>query len=148
MLTGRYDADTLSGGDGNDRFVYEDIADSKPGAGNHDTIMDMAGIGSAGGDRIDLHQIDADATKGGNQAFSLSDRRPEGRAAPRRRRGGTDSLVQGEVDGKAGVDFEILVQDGATSPATGSPPTSFCSRTAFGARILAAGRLSLRQGNE
>ncbi|MBL8660141.1 MAG: hypothetical protein JNM75_10350, partial [Rhodospirillales bacterium] len=30
--------------------------------------------------------------------------------------GGTDSLVQGEVDGKAGVDFEIMVHDGATKP--------------------------------
>ncbi|MBL8660604.1 MAG: hypothetical protein JNM75_12705 [Rhodospirillales bacterium] len=117
-LTGRQGADTLSGGGGNDRFVYEDLADSKPGAANHDTILDMAGIGAAVGDRIDLAHIDADATKGGNQAFVFVSSTAALKAGQLHvvAGGGTDSLVQGEVDGQAGVDFEILVHDGATKP--------------------------------
>ncbi|MBL8659322.1 MAG: hypothetical protein JNM75_06160, partial [Rhodospirillales bacterium] len=109
VITGRYDADTLSGGGGNDRFVYEDIADSKPGAANHDTILDFAGAGAAVGDRIDLHQIDADATTAGNQAFVFVSPTAVLKAGQLHvvAGGGTDSLVQGEVDGKAGVDFEI-----------------------------------------
>ncbi len=118
-LAGRYGADTLTGGGGGDRFVYEEIADSRPGAGNHDTILDFAGIGSAGGDRIDLHKIDADATKAGDQAFAFVASTAVLKAGQLHviAGSGTDSLVQGEVDGKAGVDFEILVQDGATKPA-------------------------------
>ncbi len=118
VLTGRYGADTLSGGGGNDRFVYEVIDNSKPGAANHDTILDMAGIGGAGGDRIDLHQIDADTTKGGHQAFTFVSPTAVLKAGQLHvvAGGGSDSLVQGEVDGKACVDFEILVQDGLTNP--------------------------------
>ncbi|MBL8659323.1 MAG: hypothetical protein JNM75_06165 [Rhodospirillales bacterium] len=117
-LTGRQGADTLSGGGGTDRFVYEDLADSKPGAANHDTILDFAGVGAAVGDRIDLHQIDADVTKGGNQAFVFVSPTAVLKAGQLHvvAGGGTDSLVQGEVDGKAGADFEILVRDGATKP--------------------------------
>ncbi len=78
----------------------------------------MAGIGGAGGDRIDLHQIDADTTKGGNQAFTFVAPTAVLKAGQLHviAGDGTDSLVQGEVDGKAGVDFEILVTDGATKP--------------------------------
>ena len=117
-ITGRYGADTLSGGGGNDRFVYEVIDDLKPGAANHDTILDMAGIGGAGGDRIDLHQIDADTTKGGHQAFTFVSPTAVLKAGQLHvvAGGGSNSLVQGEVDGKACVDFEILVQDSLTNP--------------------------------
>ncbi len=81
-------------------------------------IYDFAGIGGAGGDRIDLHQIDADEIQAGRQAFTFVSPAAVLKAGQVHvvAGGGTDSLVQGEVDGKAGVDFEILVTDGATEP--------------------------------
>ncbi len=74
------------------------IANSKPGAGNHDTILDLRRR------RIDLAQIDADATKGGNQAFTFVGTTRGLKAGQLHvvAGGGTDSLVQGEVDSKAG----------------------------------------------
>lgn len=117
-LAGQAGEDQLTGGAGNDRFVYEAIGDSEPNAIHHDTIMDMAGIGKTGGDRIDLAKIDANLTQAGDQAFALV-----GTAAALKAGQvhvvagtGTDSLIQGEVDGKPGIDFEILVQDGGIKP--------------------------------
>ncbi|MBL8659356.1 MAG: hypothetical protein JNM75_06330, partial [Rhodospirillales bacterium] len=57
-------------------------------------------------------------TKGGNQAFVFVSPTATLKAGQVHvvAGGGTASLVQGEVDGKAGVDFEILVQDDGSKP--------------------------------
>ena len=61
-LVGGAGRDRLTGGSGRDRFLYEQLADS---LGAEDRILDFA----HGQDRIDVAQIDADATRAGNQAF-------------------------------------------------------------------------------
>ncbi len=117
VLTGREGADTLTGGAGNDRYVYESVSDSLPGAGVHD-VLTFDRPGNDRGDVIDLAQIDADATKDGNQAFTFVSTTAALKAGQLHviAGAGTNSLVQGEVDGKAGVDFEIQVDDGASKP--------------------------------
>lgn len=65
-LSGGIGGDELAGGAGNDTFVFAAVADSKPGAGNFDTIDDFAA-----GDKIDLSDIDANTNHFGNQAFGF-----------------------------------------------------------------------------
>jgi Ca2+-binding RTX toxin-like protein len=63
LLRGLRGGDRLSGGAGGDTFRYLNGADSR--VADPDLITDF-GVGA---DRIDLHQIDADTTTPGNQAF-------------------------------------------------------------------------------
>ncbi|MBL8658858.1 MAG: hypothetical protein JNM75_03790 [Rhodospirillales bacterium] len=117
LLAGREGADRLSGGEGKDTFDYYAATDSGKGAA-HDVILDFEGTHVHGGDRIDLAKIDADATKGGNQAFTFVGTTTVLKAGELHvvAGGGGASLVQGEIDGKAGADFEILVQDDVAKP--------------------------------
>lgn len=117
VLTGRLGSDQLSGGGGNDRFVYETIADSLPGDGIRDNIIGFGNVGANRGDVIDLAKIDADTTKGGNQAFTFVGEADLTAPGQLRVIGeGMNSLIQGEVDGKAGADFEILVSGITAEP--------------------------------
>lgn len=68
VLTGLGGADKLTGGLGNDIFDYNAVNESAPGG--TDRILDFAGNGLLGGDRIDLRDIDANAVLSGNQAFT------------------------------------------------------------------------------
>jgi Ca2+-binding RTX toxin-like protein len=63
LLRGLRGGDRLSGGAGADTFRYLSVADSL--VADADLITDFG----TGADVIDLHQIDADATTAGNQAF-------------------------------------------------------------------------------
>lgn len=63
-LTGGRRADVLIGGGGVDVFMFGAVADST--ASLHDTITDLTNA-----DHIDLGGIDANTTKGGDQAFHL-----------------------------------------------------------------------------
>lgn len=64
-IVGGYGADSLTGGEGKDTFVF--LPDSsKPGMSAFITDLEDQ-------DRIDLHLIDADLTKAGDQAFRLVD---------------------------------------------------------------------------
>ena len=65
QLFGNAGADILTGGAGNDRFIFNQLNDSLPGS-RRDVITDFSS-----GDRIELNRIDADATRGGNQAFDF-----------------------------------------------------------------------------
>ncbi|PYF11775.1 uncharacterized protein (TIGR01370 family) [Rhodobacter viridis] len=65
VLTGGAGADRLRGGAGADTFVFQSAASST--ATSRDTILDF----TAGQDRIDLRQIDADTTETGLQAFTF-----------------------------------------------------------------------------
>ena len=64
MITGGGGQDTLSGGAGNDTFIFTALADSTVAA--PDTISDFQA-----GDKIDLHLIDANTGVAGDQAFHL-----------------------------------------------------------------------------
>lgn len=66
--------------------------------------------GEGKGDLIDLSRIDANTSRSGNQAFTLSDTKEKGTIWLRDKGGNT--LVQGNVDGKDGADFRISIVDG------------------------------------
>ncbi len=69
VLVGGLGSDILVGGAQNDVFQFDSVADSNPF--QHDSINGMDGVGVAGGDRIDLSNIDANTLIAGNQAFSF-----------------------------------------------------------------------------
>ncbi|MEL6478092.1 MAG: calcium-binding protein, partial [Pseudomonadota bacterium] len=66
-LYGNAGADIMSGGGNNDRFIYFNTSDSRPGA-NRDVITDF---NEDGQDRIEIGRLDADETRGGNQRFEF-----------------------------------------------------------------------------
>ncbi|WP_187428407.1 hypothetical protein ROLI_038740 [Roseobacter fucihabitans] len=68
-LVGGLGVDTLNGGAGFDTFDFNAVVESAFGAA--DTIIGFEGTGTFGGDTIDLSTIDANATLGGNQAFTF-----------------------------------------------------------------------------
>jgi len=98
---------------GRDTFVFRDIAESVVGE-NRDRIYWFANSGT---DWIDLRQIDANATRSGNQAFTLIAGDFTGTAGELRVElvgAGLDrdhqyNLVSGDVDGDGQADFEIEV---------------------------------------
>jgi len=107
-LTGGAGPDRLTGRAGADRFDFNAVSESPAGSGR-DTITDFS---SSERDRIDVSDIDADTTVGGNQAFTFIDGRFTGtagelRAAP----SGSNRLVQGDTNGDGNADFSILVQN-------------------------------------
>ena len=64
-LVGGAGRDVLTGGTGCDAFFFQSVADSPAGAG-HDVITDF----ESGRDYIDLFDVDANAGRSGNQAFT------------------------------------------------------------------------------
>ena len=88
-----------------DVFVFRGTGDSVRGS-QRDTILQFR----AGQDDIDLSLIDANAARGGNQAFAFA-----GTAAASHSvwyvRQGDGILVRGDVDGNKTADFEIWVDD-------------------------------------
>jgi hypothetical protein len=107
-LAGGGGRDQLSGGAGHDVFVFTQVADSRPGAGLADLIVDFSA-----GDRIDLSRIDAAAGRSSNDAFRLLDAPPEvGRA------NGVlwfvDGVLYGSTDRDAEAEFAIVLR-GVTS---------------------------------
>ncbi len=105
-LVGGLGADTLTGGTGADKFVFETVQDSGVGAGNRDIITDFS---HAGGDKIDLHLIDADTTQNGDQAFHLGGSSFTGSAGEliQFSDGSGNTIVAGDVNGDGVADFEI-----------------------------------------
>lgn len=90
-MDGRAGADSISGGDGADIYTggagadqltlleftssrdivrYTNVSESNIHAGTYDTIVGFSKGTAATADRIDLHAIDADAAKTGNQDFT------------------------------------------------------------------------------
>jgi serralysin len=67
-IRGGMNADTLWGDAGADSFIWEDLAESGLSAATVDVIADFS---FAQGDRIDVHEIDANTGLGGNQDFTF-----------------------------------------------------------------------------
>ena len=112
-LTGGVGTDLLTGGLGNDRFDFNFITESLPGAGVRDIISDFVGNGLAAGDTIDLSGIDANPLTAiddaftfiGSAAFSSVDATAQLRYA-----GG---VLQASTNANGAAEFEIQL--------TGSP---------------------------
>ncbi len=105
-LTGGLGRDVLLGGADGDTFDLFGIGESTVGAGR-DVILDF----EAGTDAIDLSAIDAATGIGGDQAFTFIGTQAFGGGEGELRCDdlGTACVVQGDVDGDAVADFEILV---------------------------------------
>ncbi|MFT3973624.1 MAG: hypothetical protein QM699_09300 [Amaricoccus sp.] len=87
-------ADTLAGGDGAAAFE---------------------GAGAALGDRIDVSAIDADATLAGNQTFV---RGGTGRGHVWAVNSAGITVIRGNTDGDAAIEFELAIADGAVAAAS------------------------------
>lgn len=106
VLIGGADGDMLSGGAGEDVFRFETIAHSRAGDDSRDVIRSF----NADRDVIDLRGIDADTTRGGDQAFDFIGQNGFGAAGDLRlAREGDAWRVLGDVDGDGVADLEILV---------------------------------------
>ncbi|MEL6476443.1 MAG: hypothetical protein AAFR17_03875 [Pseudomonadota bacterium] len=108
VLYGNAGADEMSGGAGNDRYIYFAASDSRVGGRDRDVITDFD---VQGNDRIELFRLDADITRGGNQAFDFigsagfSGTAGEIRFFQSANNGFT--LIQADHDGDRVQDFQI-----------------------------------------
>lgn len=114
-LTGGAGADQLIGGKGADTFVFAACADSPSGAcdrllaGGHAPAFDAPGHGA--GDLIDLHALDADTTRPGNQAFVFGG---TGAGHVWLRDVGAVTHVYANTDADRAPEFELAILDGHT----------------------------------
>ena len=102
LIRGDEGADLLAGGDGADRFVFRSVREIGKGA-QHDTIVDFAP-----NDTLDLHDIDANTRRRGDQSFTFIGGADFDRKAGELR--WADGMVQGDVNGDGRADFKITLQ--------------------------------------
>jgi Ca2+-binding RTX toxin-like protein len=103
LISGGLGADALSGGAGNDSFLYGAAAHSTAAA--RDTILSFAS-----GDKINLAQIDANATTTGtNDAFTFIGSGAFSNVAGQLRayKSGTEWIVEGDTNGDGTADLVI-----------------------------------------
>lgn len=108
-LTGGVGADDIWGGSGADTFIFKSVKDSIVKSSGRDTIFDF----SVQQDKISLSAIDANALKGGNQAFEFIGTRDfSGKAGELQyRKTSSDTYVSGDVNGDKVADFTIHLDD-------------------------------------
>lgn len=109
-------ADDLIGGTGADRFIFTSVNDSNRQFGVDviaagDGAIAFEGAGVAGGDRIDLREIDANVNLAGNQAFVWSLSKAAGTLALSEVNGNT--VLNGYVNNDTIADFTLIIADGA-----------------------------------
>ena len=118
VLVGGLGQDVLRGNAQNDVFVFMDIADST--LATADVIDGIDGVGSGGGDVIDVSQIDANTGLGGDQAFTFLGVSTAaasfafGAGALWLENAGNQTRLYGLVDADATIDFSVRINDGAT----------------------------------
>lgn len=107
--------DVLHGFAGADRFVFNNVSESAVGA-NRDQIVDFF---RSEGDKIDLSAIDARTNQAGDQAFSFVGGNAFSAAGQVRvvHQGGSEYLVQANVDANLAPDIEIWVSFLGNAPA-------------------------------
>lgn len=99
-LVGGNGIDSLTGGNGDDVFVYRHASNAAKG----DVITDFS---RSDGDMIDLGQIDANTTGGGNQAFKFIGAKAFSETAGELNY--QKGVVSGDVNGDAKADFHIEI---------------------------------------
>lgn len=106
VIYGNMGADRMTGNQANDRYIYFTDGDSGVGAGNRDVITDFD---VQGNDRIELGRIDADANRGGNQAFTFIGAVAFSNTAGELRANqvGGNTIIEADRDGDGASDFEI-----------------------------------------
>lgn len=116
-LTGGRGRDEFTGGAAADRFVLTSTLDSGTRVSRRDVVTDFS---AAGGDRLDLSQIDANTAAAGNQAFAFI-----GAAAFSGVNGelrvsvsGGDAVVTGDVNGDTIADFALKLEGVTASTAS------------------------------
>jgi serralysin len=109
-LTGGAGADDLWGGEGTDTFIFKSVGESTVMSSGRDTIFDFSFQQK---DKIHLSSIDANALKGGNQAFEfIGTRAFSGEAGELQyRKAASDTYVSGDVNGDKIADFTIHFDD-------------------------------------
>lgn len=121
-LMGDGGRDKLYGQDGIDIFFYDDVSESPPGATRRDIIYDFASVGgTTRTEHIDLKTIDADPSFAGDQAFTFLGTAPFTSPGELRVQDvcGTHTLIQANISGTSGAEFEILVRDTTAGHWTG-----------------------------
>jgi serralysin len=115
-LTGGVGTDSLFGGADRDIFDFNALGESKVGS-SRDVIQDFKRGNSVTGDDIDLRSIDAKTGVAGDQFFKfIGTQAFHGAKRELHYKDlGATSLVQGDVNGDAKADFEILVKVGTLS---------------------------------
>ncbi len=105
-LLGEGGADRLWGGAGGDTFTFAALSDSTTSA--PDIIMDWSSVQK---DKISLSGIDANSLVSGNQAFKFVGTAEFSHAAGQLRyeHSGGDTFIEGDVDGDAVGDFQIII---------------------------------------
>jgi serralysin len=104
-LAGGSGNDVLTGGSGNDVFKFTSVSDS-PASSPRDVISDFFGNGNLPGDVIDLSDIDANSTIGGNQTFTFIGAAAFTVAGQVRYSGG---ILQANTDGNLSANLEVRV---------------------------------------
>lgn len=107
-LIGGYGADRLMGGEGANLYVYQTARDAPVGGAKVESLLDF---NPRWGDLIDLSQVDADATRRGDQAFELiGEDAFTGTAGELRYTVEEDGIrVEADVDGDGAADMEIFI---------------------------------------
>ncbi|GEO16342.1 hypothetical protein [Microvirga aerophila] len=107
-IHGRGGADILAGGSGRDTFVFKSTTHSGTSVETADIILDFTSS-----DRIDLSAIDANTNASKNQAFTFIGAKDFTNKAGqlRYKMFGSESVVEGDVNGDGQADFSILFDD-------------------------------------
>ncbi|MFO1141057.1 MAG: M10 family metallopeptidase [Amaricoccus sp.] len=115
VLHGGTGRDLLVGGSGADVFHFSSVAESSASApdtirgGNGAIAFD--GPGAAGGDRIDVSDIDANPTMKGLQHFVLGTSHATSHLWLSNASG--DTVVSGNVTGDTAPEFKLVIEDGS-----------------------------------
>lgn len=110
-IEGGLGRDYLYGESGSDTFIFRSVKDSTVAIAGRDTIFDFTKQ-----DHIDLHYMDANSTRSGNQEFDfIGTKAFSGDAGELRfEKKASDTYIYGDLNGDRKADFMIHLDDAVT----------------------------------